>query len=202
MRVCQEKVKEFFDQLAPGWDAGRETHPERIEAILDRAEIGPWCAVLDAACGTGVLFPYCLRRGVRQLTGADLSGEMIRIARERCRDPRLRLLEGDVLKVARGSYDRIIVFNALPHFPDPEGLLAALGGWLTPGGRLTVAHDKSRLAINGHHQRTASLVSMGLAPAEETAELFPGWMTVDRVEEDDTHYLVSGRAPEEGRNLR
>ena len=71
------------------------------------------------------------------------------------------------------------------------------GSW-----RLTVAHDKSRLAINGHHQRTASLVSMGLAPAEETAELFPGWMTVDRVEEDDTHYLVSGRAPEEGRNLR
>ena len=127
---------------------------------------------------------------------------MIRIAREHYRDPRLRLLEGDVLKVARGSYDRIIVFNALPHFPDPEGLLAALGGWLTPGGRLTVAHDKSRLAINGHHQRTASLVSMGLAPAEETAELFPGWMTVDRVEEDDTHYLVSGRAPEEGRNLR
>ena len=38
MRVCQEKVKEFFDQLAPGWDVGRETYPERIEAILDRAE--------------------------------------------------------------------------------------------------------------------------------------------------------------------
>ena len=38
MEVCQEKVKEFFDRLAPTWDAGRETHPERIEELLNNEE--------------------------------------------------------------------------------------------------------------------------------------------------------------------
>ena len=200
MEVCQDKVKEFFDRLAPTWDAGRETHPERIEAILDAAEIGPGTAVLDAACGTGVLFPFCLGRGVARLTGADLSGEMVRIARQRFQDPRLEVLEGDVQEVARGRYDRILVFNALPHFPDPAGLLRTLGARLTPGGRLTVAHDKGRDTINGHHRQTASQVSQGLPPAEDTARLFPPQLRVDRMEEDRDHYIVSGFWPEEGSN--
>ena len=200
MEISQAHVKDFFDRLAPTWDAGRETHPERIRQILDAAEVGPGTVVLDAACGTGVLFPFCLERGVRQLTGADLSGEMVRIARQNFQDPRLQVLEGDVLQVAAGRYDQILVFNALPHFPNPAGLLRALSGWLTPGGRLTVAHDKGRQAINGHHQQTASQVSLGLPPAEETARLFPPSLRVDRVEEDQDHYIVSGILPEEGRN--
>lgn len=200
MEICQEHVKEFFDRVAPTWDAGRETHPERIRRILDAAEVGPGTTVLDAACGTGVLFPFCLERGIRQLTGSDLSGEMVRIARQHFQDPRLRVLEGDVLQVAAGRYDRILVFNALPHFPDPAGLLQALNRWLTPGGRLTVAHDKGRQAINGHHRQTASQVSLGLPPAEETARLFPPSLRVDRVEEDRDHYIVSGILPEERRN--
>ena len=200
MEVCQDKVREFFDRLAPGWDAGRETHPERIGQILDAAGVGPGVTVLDAACGTGVLFPFCLERGVRQLTGADISGEMIRIARQHFSDPRLRVLEGDVVQVAKGQYDRILVFNALPHFPDPAGLLLTLSGWLSPGGRLTVAHDKGRNTINGHHQQTASQVSLGLPPAEDSARLFPPALTVDRVEEDENHYIVSGVLPEERRD--
>ena len=200
MEVRQDKVKEFFDRLAPTWDQGRETHPERIRRILDKAEVGPGHTVLDAACGTGVLFPFCLERNVAALTGADLSGEMVRIARQRFQDPRLRVLEGDVLTVAEGRYDRILVFNALPHFPDPAKLLLTLSGWLNPGGRLTVAHDKGRAAINGHHQQTASEVSLGLPPAADTARLFPPALRVDRVEEDETHYIVSGVLPEEGRD--
>lgn len=199
MEICQEQVKAFFDRLAPTWDADRETHPERLRRILDAAEVGPGTTVLDAACGTGVLFPFCLERGVRQLTGADLSGEMVRIARQRFQDARLQVLEGDVLQVAAGRYDRILVFNALPHFPDPAALLRTLSGWLTPGGRLTVAHDKGRQAINGHHRQTASQVSLGLPPAEDTARLFPPLLQVDRVEEDQDHYIVSGVLPEEGR---
>lgn len=200
MEIQQVKVKEFFDRLAPTWDAGRETHPERIGRILDAAGIGPGVTMLDAACGTGVLFPFCLERNVAALTGADLSGEMIRIARQRFQDPRLRVLEGDVLAVAEGRYDRILVFNALPHFPDPQKLLLTLSRWLNPGGRLTVAHDKGRAAINGHHQQTATEVSLGLPPAEDTARLFPPTLRVDRIEEDQNHYIVSGILPEEGRD--
>ena len=80
MQLQPEKVKDFFDRLASTWDSTREPNYPVIERILDAAGITAGVTVLDAACGTGVLFPSCLRRGVRHLTGVDLSPEMIRIA--------------------------------------------------------------------------------------------------------------------------
>ena len=80
----------------------------------------------------------------------------------------------------------------MAHFPDPARLLSCLGDRLAPGGRLTVAHDRCRDSINGHHQRKASAVSLGLPPAEETAELFPLSLHVDTVIDGERFYVVSG----------
>ena len=164
MQLRTEEVRAFFDRLAPTWDRDRGTEDAVIEEILDRAGIAPGCRVLDVACGTGVLFPYYLARNVAELTGVDLSEEMIRVAGEKHRDSRLTLVAGDVEQIPLGEYDRIVVCNAFPHFPDPQGLIGRLAAHLVPGGRLTVAHDRSRHSINGHHQQTASLVSLGLPP--------------------------------------
>lgn len=185
-------VRAFFDNLAPAWDSGRITREDILQEILDLAGIVPGCRVLDVACGTGVLFPYYLERGAAAVTGIDLSPEMVRVAREKHRDRRLTVLSGDVEEAELGEFDRIVILNALPHFPDPERLLSCLGDRLAPGGRLTVAHDRCRDSINGHHQRKASAVSLGLPPAEETAELFPLSLDVDTVIDGDRFYVVSG----------
>ena len=187
-----DAVRTFFDGLAPQWDSGRVTQDGIIRKILDLAAVGPGCRVLDVACGTGVLFPFYLERGAAAVTGIDLSPEMVRIAREKHRDRRLTTLAGDVEEADLGEFDRIVVLNALPHFPDPARLLAGLGEHLAPGGRLTVAHDRCRDSINGHHQRKASAVSLGLPPAEETADLFPLFLTVDTIIDGDRFYVVSG----------
>lgn len=184
-------VQAFFDGLAPVWDSGRITRGEILREILDLADIIPGCKVLDVACGTGVLFPYYLERSVVAVTGVDLSPEMVRLALEKYQDPRLTVLSGDVEEAELGAFDRIVILNALPHFPDPARLLASLEERLTPGGRLTVAHDRSRDSINGHHERKASAVSLGLPPAEETAELFPRSLHVDTVIDGDRFYVVS-----------
>lgn len=201
MEVKRENVQSFFDALAPSWDRERETRPEVLTAILDQAGIGPGCQVLDVACGTGVLLPFYLERGAAQVTGIDLSPAMIRIAAEKYQDPRLTLLAGDVEQAALGLYDRIVVLNALPHFPDPARLIAVLADHLTPGGRLTIAHDRPRHAINGHHRRTASEVSRGLPPAEETAALAGSRLAVDTVIENETCYIVSGTLCENREDL-
>ena len=192
MTIDTAAVRAFFDSLAPAWDSGRITREDILREIMDFAGITPGCRVLDVACGTGVLFPCYLERGAAAVTGIDLSPEMARIAREKHRDRRLTVLAGDVEEAELGEFDRIVVLNALPHFPDPARLLSCLGDRLAPGGRLTVAHDRCRDSINGHHQRKASAVSLGLPQAEETAELFPLSLHVDTVIDGERFYVVSG----------
>lgn len=77
----KRNVIEFFDRLAPGWDDDQVIKDRIIERILDNAHIGANDEVLDVACGTGVLFPYYMKRDVASVTGVDISPEMRRCIR-------------------------------------------------------------------------------------------------------------------------
>ena len=114
----------FFDQAAPEWDDRMVADDRKIEFILDRAGICSEQTVLDVACGTGVLFPYYLRRKVRRITGVDISPEMARIAAAKADDPRIEVICGDIetLPVTE-PYDCCVIYNAFPHFPDPARLM-------------------------------------------------------------------------------
>ena len=76
-----KEVIEFFDRLAPGWDAEMVRSDEIIRIILDNAGVTAGKNVLDVACGTGVLVPDYLKRGVASVTGIDISPKMVEIAR-------------------------------------------------------------------------------------------------------------------------
>lgn len=202
MEVKQEKVQSFFDGLAAAWDSNREVKAEILRDIIDCADIVPGCRVLDVACGTGVLFPFYLERDAAHVTGIDLSPEMIRIAAQKYQDDRLTLVAADVEQAGLGFYDRIVILNALPHFPDPERLIGFLAAQLVPGGRLTIAHDRPREAINGHHRQTASEVSRGLPPADKTAAMAARHLMVDVILDDEVKYIVSGINEQNKENLK
>ena len=72
----KQDVIEFFDRCAPSWDADMIKNDVTIGKILDNAEIEAGQDILDVACGTGVMFPYYLLRGVASVTGIDISPEM------------------------------------------------------------------------------------------------------------------------------
>ena len=184
-------VIEFFDRLAPQWDADMIRHDEVIDKILDGAGIEPGVDVLDVACGTGVLFPDYLARGVASLTAVDISPEMVKIARSKF--PQVTVYCGDVETVDFGrKFDRIVVYNAFPHFPEPMQLVRTLSGMLKPGGTLTVAHGMSRAQIDGHHAGTASRVSIGLMHEDALAAVFRQYLHVTVKISDDRMYQVTG----------
>ena len=81
----KQSVIEFFDRCAPSWDAEMIKSDAIINRILDNAEVGEGMAVLDVACGTGVMFDYYLQRDVASVTGIDISPEMAKIAAGRHR---------------------------------------------------------------------------------------------------------------------
>lgn len=187
-------VIEFFDRCAPTWDAEMIKSDEIIGKILDHAEVQPGQDILDVACGTGVMFPYYLERGVGSVTGVDISPEMARIAEEKyAEEPKVRVLCGDIEEIDLGQkYDVIVVYNAFPHFPNPQRLIAILSSLLKEGGRMTIAHGASREAIDGHHGGAASKVSNGLMSADSLQRLFRPYFEVEVVVSNRRMYQVSG----------
>lgn len=191
--IEKQAVIDFFDRCAPTWDAEMIRSDRKINIILDNAHVGAGSRVLDVACGTGVLTPDYLARDVASVTAVDISPEMIRRARGKLRDDRVQFLCGDVetLDVGR-DFDAVVVYNAFPHFPDPERLVAHLASLLRPGGVLTVAHGMGRAAIDGHHKGRASAVSRGLMSAQELAAIFEKHLTVTTVLSTEEMYQVAG----------
>ena len=186
----KQDIITFFDRCAPWWDSDMIRNESIIATILDNCGIRPGITVLDVACGTGVLFPDYLSRGVAQVTGIDISPEMAKIAAEKF--PQVRVICGDVeTEVFDEQFDAVMVYNAFPHFPNPAGLIARLAALTKPGGRLSVAHGMSRAALMHHHER-ASTVSIDLLEKTELAKLFAPWFDVDVIISDDRMYQVCG----------
>ena len=187
----KQDVISFFDRLAPQWDADMIRYDDIINKILDIAQVRAGVDVLDVACGTGVLFPDYLQRNVGSLTGIDISSEMVKIAQEKF--PQVEVLCADVEEAKfQSQFDCIMVYNAFPHFPDPERLIAVLCGLLKPGGTLTVAHGMSRAQIDHHHEGPASKVSVGLMHEDELANIFSKHLQVTVKISDERMYAVCG----------
>ena len=190
----KQDVIDFFDRCAPSWDAEMIKNDRIIEKILDNAEIEAGQDILDVACGTGVMIPYYLERGVASVTGIDISPEMAKIAQEKfAGESRVQILCADAEEACfEKKFDRIVVYNAFPHFPKPKRLIKILAGLLKEGGRLTIAHGMSREAIDGHHQGSASKVSNGLMSAENLKKLFDPHFAVEVMISNSRMYQVSG----------
>ena len=190
----KKEIIDFFNRLAPGWDAEQIDKKRIINGILDNAEVSEGKAVLDVACGTGILFPFYLERGVSSVTGIDISSEMIKIAEYKYgKDSRTSFIcaDADSAKFDK-QFDIAMIYNAFPHFPDPKLLAENLHSCLKEGGRICIAHGASRTEIDSHHSGCASRVSVGLMEAEKLAELLSPLYNVDVCISNDEFYQVSG----------
>lgn len=187
----KQDVIQFFDRLAPGWDADMIRSDAVIGKILDGAQVTAGKHILDVACGTGVLLGDYLQRNAASVTAIDISPEMARIAGEKF--PQVQVICGDVEETDfPRQFDCVMVYNAFPHFPDPEKLIRTLSQKLAPGGTLTVAHGMSRAAIDHHHEGSASKVSIGLMHEDALAAIFGKYLQVTVTISDETMYQVTG----------
>ena len=184
-------VIDFFNRCAPGWDADMIRNEEVIAAILDNAGVRAGIDVLDVACGTGVLFPDYYARGVGLLTAIDIAPEMVKRARQKF--PQAQVICGDVEEYPFGrQFDTVMVYNAFPHFPEPQRMIERLAALTKCGGRLSVAHGMSREMLAHHHAGAASRVSVELPDERTLAAMFEPWFDVDVTISDARMYQVAG----------
>jgi SAM-dependent methyltransferase len=123
-----------YDGVAAWYDEQFAPGPEVLDVVRRLAGPGPGCC-LDLGCGTGFHLPLLHALGWTP-TGIDLSGDQLRLARERAGEL-AELVQADAsdLPFADGAFD--LVFSAFTHTDIDEFAVAAAEGTrvLRPGGR-------------------------------------------------------------------
>jgi SAM-dependent methyltransferase len=138
--------KHRFDAEAARYDAAYDAPGAPGRALRDRMqtvlELAGQSAgeALDAGMGPGRLLVALERRGWR-VSGVDVSGEMLALARSRLPDAAERLLRApiEVLPFADASFDLVVATGVLEYADDLETALAEIARTLRPRGRAIVS---------------------------------------------------------------
>jgi ubiquinone/menaquinone biosynthesis C-methylase UbiE len=137
-------VREFFDAQAPRWSRGyaaggnMASRVARFKAAVRACEPSD-AAVLDYGCGTGEIAAALAAEGYR-VTAADISPEMLAVARQLATDVSTVLLDhaSSCLPFADAAFDVVVSSSVLEYVSDPVQLLQEFRRILKPDGRLIV----------------------------------------------------------------
>ena len=199
-----DKGAEFFDHYAGQWDATRETHPERLQFLLQLAALPEGGRVLDVGSGTGVLLPYLMAALGRQgkITAVDFSSRMLAQAEAKFSFyPGIDFCCGNILTMdlPAASYDAVVCLNFFPHLTtlaEKQSYAARAFTALRPGGRIVIMHDISREVVNGVHARCEETLQDKLPSGLAVRDLLQTAGFCDTVGlEDDVLYFVRGSKP-------
>ena len=116
----------------------------RLACIREMAASKANDRVLEVGCGGGHvlrMFPHC------DLTGVDVSGEMLLKAERNLRGYRARLLKGELheLDLPDAAFDIVICSEVLEHALDPEAILREIRRLVRPAGRVIVTFPNDHL---------------------------------------------------------
>lgn len=130
-------LADFWDDIAERYARDPVRNPDAYATTLSRARhwLHPSMQVLEIGCGTGST-ALTLAEAVEEYTGADVSGEMIRIAEDKAQEaqvPNLSFTIAEATQVS-GPWDAVLAFNLLHLLPDLPATLAHLRAQIPQGG--------------------------------------------------------------------
>jgi 2-polyprenyl-6-hydroxyphenyl methylase / 3-demethylubiquinone-9 3-methyltransferase len=180
--IDPDDVARFARQAERWWDPGGEAkplhriNPLRLEFMRDHlaAHFGrdpravqPFAGLtlLDIGCGAGLVAEPMTRLGFA-VSGIDAGAEMLAVARAHAEAAGLAIdyrdaMPGDLADEG-ARYDAVLLLELVEHVPDPDGLIAAAGALVKPGGAMIIS------TLN----RTARGYLLGIVAAEQIL----GWV--------------------------
>ncbi|MEE1752855.1 class I SAM-dependent methyltransferase [Streptomyces sp. SP18CS02] len=164
-RLPGESAAEVFDEVGARYEEVFADVPGQL-AALDwlTGRLAPGAGVLDVGSGTGRPTAEALVRAGFDVTGIDVSAEMVRLARERVPDARFEQADVRTYRAPDGGFDAVCAFFPLLMMDQPEVArsLSRIASWVAPGGAFvmaTVPGDISGLEFvwMGHQITVSSL---------------------------------------------
>lgn len=189
---------DYFNKAAQDWDRNNAAIPvDKINYILDVADISPGDSVLDVGTGTGILLPFLSSRLRHNgtLYAVDSSLAMLEFAHRK----NALLLPSPVFILAdiendrmRERFNHIMLYCVYPHLQNPVATLPRLyRDNLQPGGSITIAHPMSRHTVNNIHHG-CPVKSRKLKPVETVASQFASnGINISYTEDSDDYYIIN-----------
>jgi SAM-dependent methyltransferase len=122
---------------APSEFVGQESFMTagEIRRLAVQAGIGPGVKVLDLCCGVAGPGRFLTRELGCAYLGVDASASAVAIARDRAGDLPCRFATVQVPPLPAGSFDVVLLLEAMLAFEDKDGLVREIAAALPPGGR-------------------------------------------------------------------
>jgi SAM-dependent methyltransferase len=110
----------------------RKTKP-LLQAVARFVERG---RLLDVGCAYGAFLREAARSGRYELSGTDVSGHAVDVARRRLAEQGVDLRPGGLFEsdFTPGSFDAVCMFDVIEHIEDLDAAFARVGSLLKPGG--------------------------------------------------------------------
>lgn len=155
----KETTRAQWDAAAEAWHRWAPTLARWLgpatETMLEMARVAPGDSVLDIAAGAGEQTITAARRvgSSGRVLATDISANILAFAREAARlagydNIETRVMDGENLDVADGSFDVVISRVGLIYFPDQHRALTGMRRALRRGGRVAAitysTADKNR----------------------------------------------------------
>lgn len=177
-RIDREGQAEAFDAIGERYD---DAFPHKEGQLAAggwlAAELPANSRILDIGCGTGLPTARQLVDSGHQVTGIDLSAEMIRIAKTEVAEADFRVLDmADLESAGFAPFDGVAAFFSLLMLPRSEipVALRMVHGQLRPGGLLALSMveadvDDCSIPFLGNNIRVSGYLRDELRPLVEDA---------------------------------
>lgn len=144
--VDPSEIDKFSSVASRWWDPEGEfkplhlINPLRVNYIETQSNGLYGKKVIDVGCGGGLLSEAMARLGA-QVSGLDMSGEALEVARLHALDSGLSIdyqqsTAEDYAAQHAGQFDVVTCLEMLEHVPDPDAVIAACARLVKPGGEI------------------------------------------------------------------
>ncbi|MBI2362674.1 MAG: methyltransferase domain-containing protein, partial [Elusimicrobia bacterium] len=141
--LADGRVARTAESFGFEWHRYPGARPVDRDIFLEEVQLPPGAfpgkLVLDAGCGMG-RFSAVARGLGAEVVALDLSDALTRLIGAMREDPKLHVVQGDLLHppLRKGGFDLVFSHGVIHHTADTKGAFDAVAGLVKPGGQLSV----------------------------------------------------------------
>ena len=141
MKNLEQKNKEFFNKIAGYYDKSifKNLLFNPVKKAVEFVKVKKNSKILDAGCGTGNLLKILEDKNASlKLYGVDISKEMLKIARKKLKNAKIKLEAAEKLSFKKNYFDYIFSVDAFHHYYDCSLVMKNFYRVLKKNGHLIV----------------------------------------------------------------